>query len=1013
MSPRIDRPNLFTRVSLPAGIDGAPGQRYELGAVLGTGATSAVYTAYDTNFARTVALKVIEGVVVSDPERLGDFINEARISAALEHPNIVPVYDMDRTSTGGVYLSMREIDGRSLAEAIDLICAGTPPAAVSSLNDRVQIILQIANAVACAHDRRIVHRDIKPANIMLGRFGEVFLVDWGTALQLPASGPAPASQLRVGTPFYMSPEQVRGGEIDERSDLYCLGATLFHLLWLRPPTTIDTTEHFWQRKELGLYDPPTAKEMPGIPRHLLAIAEKALAADPAQRYQHVVDFANDLRAFQAGLAVSAYREPWYERAERWHRTHARLLWPGMAMAVIVLLALAWQYNEHQKDLATWGEPVLSESLDEHWGERWSLEVVDNVNEGGGFALDRGALVSTGPAANYLFLRQRLAGSVALEFTGTMRPDAPEADLSVAWSIDNPFITIPDQRNRWLMQTGADDNAYAMLLDMDQWVRVDVTPIRLHPGQSYRMRAEIDGSHLRFSIDGRVVLQHDTDLPFTGGWIGLYGYYPGKEFRDIKLYAKGLPERVSVLALGDNDAQDGLYARAAEQYRRVVLAHPTSPLGQEARYRQGLMQRRVGDLAGATATWAGLHGSLANLAFIWQANDAIAIDDPRAALTVLKRASLDEQRARQHVALMWVQGVRRASGQEDHQLTEDYLAWQQTALAKEPLVQEEAALALITLDRATEALQRFPQQPRARARALMHLGRYEEVLSTCTRLHDLVEALMLLGRYRDILQRYPQVKWARDDALRRLGQSTTAIEDDLRLKVPPHDHYLLDVGRIDEVLANPKIDNDQRGRALLLAGRFSEALTVNGETRGWAHLALGNFREALNIPTGRISLGFAAQGCLFMQAVGQGDREGMRQARAALPLVSFDDNGRSWFARTLLVPVVDTLNGDPAALTKTLAALHPGQDQQRPEFALRYLSGLSDEASLALQPCVQDVPGISALLRAIRYELNGDPHAAVAAYNAWLAMPSWRRSIDSARYEPVSEWFVTWRLHALR
>ena len=1009
MSPRLDQTNLFARVPAPPGVVGVPGPRYQLGEVLGAGATSTVYAAYDTNFARTVAVKVIDGMVVGDAERLREFITEARISATLEHPNILPVYDMDRTTEGGVYLSMREIAGMSLAEAIEQAVAGDPPAAIAALNDRIQVIVHIANAVACAHHRRILHRDIKPANIMLGRFGEVFLVDWGTALQLPESGPAPATHVRIGTPLYMSPEQVRGAEVDERSDIYCLGATLFHLVLLRPPTSVDTTERFWKRKDAGDFDHPTAAELKTIPRQVVAIAEKAFHPDPAQRYASVEEFTADLRAFQVGQLVSAYREPWFERAARWHRAHARILWPAVAACMIVTCATGWLYGEHLKDLARWGKPVLMEQLDESWPDRWRQDVAESSENSGGFQLDHGALVSTGPGANYIYLRQCLAGRVALEFTGMMRPGSPPGDVSVTWTSEEPFGKA-NPRRRWLLQVGAEDNLYATLVGVQDDVRLDVAPVRMEPGRPYRLRAEIDGNRLSLSIDGRVVLQHDAELPFISGWIGLYAYYPGKEFRDIKLYANGLPERVSVLTLGDNDAQDGLNVRAAEQYRRVAVAHVDSPLGQEALYRQGLALRLAGDSSAAQSTWANLRDQHTHLAKLWEADDCLSAGDPSGALSILKLARREDRRAQQHAALTWVTGLRQATAQNDRATIEEYVSWQQHALANERLVREPTSYALTFLGRPEEALASFPDQPRARAKALLSMGRAEEVVKTCPSVQDQARALLILGRYSEILQRLPQVQWAQMPAKRRLGMSAAIVEEEERTHGVVSFFDLVNIGRSEEALATiPAAEVDTRLKALMQLGRFKEALALGGSQAGWAQVAMGHPETALQIPELPLALRYAAHGCLLVQAARRGDREAQRLHRAQLPVTGVEESGASWFARTILVPVLDTFNGDPQALVMARDGLRPGQDQRRPEFALRYLTGVADEASLATQPCVQDVPGITALLRAIRLDLAGNRPGAMAAYAAWQALPVWQRSIDDARFEPVSEAFVDWRI----
>ena len=143
----------------------------------------------------------------------------------------------------------------------------------------MNVILRVCDAVACAHGRGILHRDIKPDNIMLGAFGEVMLVDWGSALM---SDEREAAVGRVmGTPNYMSPEQARGELVDQRSDIYCLGASLFHLLTRRVPVSATSAEEFWDKKRHGTIDVPRSGQGEWCPARLLDIALKAMAPGPA------------------------------------------------------------------------------------------------------------------------------------------------------------------------------------------------------------------------------------------------------------------------------------------------------------------------------------------------------------------------------------------------------------------------------------------------------------------------------------------------------------------------------------------------------------------------------------------------------------------------------------------------------------------------------------------------------------------------------------------------------------
>ncbi len=1031
MTPSLDQTNLFARVPAPPGVIGVPGPRYALGEILGSGSSGTVFAARDTNFERTVAVKVIDGQVVGDAERLAEFIVEARISATLDHPNIVPVYDMDRTADGGVYLTMKVVTGDTLAAALDLAQAGSPPVAIATINDRLNVILQVANAVACAHHRRIVHRDIKPANILLGRFGEVFLVDWGAALQLPASGPAPAVAMRIGTPLYMSPEQARCEGIDEGSDIYCLGATLFHLLLGRVPTEVDDPARFWDRKSAGELDLPTRSELATLPRRLVAILNKALCADRAQRYATIEDFAADIRAIQSGGAVAAYREPWWEHLARWIRQRRRGMSITVLVGTVLLLGGGLWFDSWQKDRARWGDPLLVEHFDSTWYERWQEVHVDSDSDGfsdsnSSFVPVAGAVETRGGGPNFLYFKQRLSGRVAIDFIGEMVPGTPAGDLSVVWSADDPFAPLtPGARPRqYLLQVGAEDNLYASLMRSSDEVRLAVAPYHLEAGHRYHIRAEIDGAHLMLMVDGQVLLEHDDELPFVSGWIGFYGYYPGKRFSDVTLHVKGVPERVGALAIGDSDAQDGLWRRAAEQYRRVQVSHPGTPLGEEARYRQGLALRLTGDRSAAQGVWAMLREEpWLGLIASWQARDAAAAGDHAAALAIFAKFMDKPTTAMltRHRALTWIAGVVRAIEDQDRTTVERYLTWQARCMPNEKLTQEPAARAYLWLGQPQVVIERFAASPRAYAQALQDLGRFNEVLANSDSLQDRVKAQMTTGRFMEVLRDAPQVGWATGRARYMMGDGAAIVAENRRNNVQSDPFILLTAGLVDEAAAQvARADLNERSDLLMLLDRPEEALSVGPPARQiTALLAADRAREVLEQRPLDPIAAIQAHADLAIQALARGDQAA---ARRELDWLAAEPErialGPAWWIHWLLVPWVQAREGDPQAIARAVERLGPvtgevrWHNAQRPWNALRYLAGITDDRPVVNQTARYEGASTALYVRALRLDLANDP-AAGSAWAAWLALPPHQRVFTLLYRDPVAERLARWRLVALK
>jgi serine/threonine protein kinase/Leucine-rich repeat (LRR) protein len=318
---------------------GLPGEkpvqrRYAIETQLGRGSGGEVFSVQDAILQRRIAVKVAHGTADTHASQMSKFAAEARLTANLEHPSILPVYDLGRTPDGRIYFTMREARGRALDVSINEAAQGTSHPSLATWSDRVEVMVRVCEAIAYAHSRNIIHRDIKPANILLGDFGEVLVVDWGSATRTgTVAGQA------VGTPQFMAPEQARGEATDERSDIYALGATLWQLLTFRLPMYADDTATFWERKRAGDLD----LDAPGdVPEHLLGIARRALAADPAARWKDVFALRDALREWlrnQESLAVSsqAQRELEVCGADARHQDFDRVtenfrralvLWPG-------------------------------------------------------------------------------------------------------------------------------------------------------------------------------------------------------------------------------------------------------------------------------------------------------------------------------------------------------------------------------------------------------------------------------------------------------------------------------------------------------------------------------------------------------------------------------------------------------------------------------------------------------------------------------------------------------------
>jgi serine/threonine protein kinase len=254
---------------------------------IGQGAMGEVFRAHDTTLNRFVAIKTIAQNLAADPDLRKRFEREAQSAASLNHPNIVTVFDFGQEQNV-VYMAMELLDGKDLRELI-----GTP--AMSSLDDKLRVMDQVCDGLAFAHAKGVIHRDLKPGNIHITKSGQVKIVDFGLA-RLSGSDMTRSGMI-MGTPHYMSPEQVRGEKVDARSDVFSLGALCYELFAGRKPFQAESM-HAVMFRVLQQPPEPLAEIAPDVPAPLVAIIEKAMAKDPAERFQNASEMREAVHALR-------------------------------------------------------------------------------------------------------------------------------------------------------------------------------------------------------------------------------------------------------------------------------------------------------------------------------------------------------------------------------------------------------------------------------------------------------------------------------------------------------------------------------------------------------------------------------------------------------------------------------------------------------------------------------------------------------------------------------------------
>ncbi len=992
-------------------------RRFECRRLLGMGSGGVVYSVHDHSLDRDVAVK-LQAASASSASRgpIDAFVSEARIASSLEHPNILPIYDVEITDEGVVFFVMKQVEGISLGTAVEGSTWDQRSAKIATCNEIVTIFVNVLQAVAYAHSRKILHQDVKPDNIMLGTYGEVLLVDWGAARK----GESVKEEI-YGTPLYMSPEQARRDYADRRSDVYCVAASMFHALTLRLPTWADDPEEFWRKKRAGLIDPLTERERSWMPRPLIAIVLRALESSPGERYASAAEMLVDLQNYQAGLAISAYREPWLARVAQWHRRTWKITWSIAAAAASVIVLVAVLYGERLKETASWGRPVYRDDFTDstRWENGWTTTA-------GSYVVRDGMLETTAPNESITYYSRHLSGPMAIEYDGRLLPGSMPCDLSIVFTPDSPFAqaTGGGKPSRlYQLKVGAYDNTMVGIYGPEKLL--DSNPFQVKPDRPYRIRGEIDGDSIRILVDGVLLCEHHESVPFTGGWIGLYGYYPGKAFDDLRIYTKGIPEKVSALAIGDHDFFERRYDEAASDYQHVASVHAGRAIGNEAAYKYGLALRMAGKDTLAYAWWDSMSDAhWLGVVACHRLEDRLSVGDYPAVAAGIAEL-FPHSALRRRLYDLWNEAAERSAKDQDpgmaHAGRTGLIAVRDRLFPHERATATAAARLLQRLGMNKELLEQYPEQVVICSETLRMLGRQDEILARyADRPFLAATALIDQGRFAEALAMPSAPRWAVEGAHDMDGSDPGPTPEQL-----------------DVIVGDARADRSDRVRASCLLGRYDEALALLAST---PPSPLNDEREDVSrfevlALAGRFNQVHAASGPggseaahAFVELVSGDERAGLAILEQIAPRPTAYNEFTHWFGDGLARPLALSLRGDRSVFGNALDELM--QDrwhfQQRPWHCASFIAGRIDEQQFLSQPYRTGADILLLVVKGMRAEWAGDQAAALASYQAFRDLPPVRKGIFGRPFvyaqssqtlrhherDPALETFVAWRIRQL-
>ena len=576
-----------------------PKDKYRFRKSIGVGGMKTVLQVYDNDAMRDVALAMMPDADKRSRQELLAFIREARLTASLEHPNIIPVYDIGMDSASTPYFTMKLLRGETLASILKKLDAGDRDYQEKySFPQLLRLFMRICNGTAYAHSRGILHLDLKPENVQIGDFSEVQVLDWGIARPIPQKEESPRKKEKKGvkitvgmeeemkgTPGYMAPEQVvpsNDNPLCVETDIYALGAILYTIVTYKSPAEGTSLKKILEDTVKGNIKPPS-RRVPGkiIPSGIEAVIWKAMALSPRKRYHSVSELSNDVLAFLDGYATVAENASLLRKSFLFFRRHF-LLNLFVVITVFLLAVMGgyayWEYNQRQ---AGWEEVSRGDFTGNEWNHALKeLEFRDGflqkqtppwqVMPGG-----KGLKCQYG---RWMIWNTPLPENVRLELTFAVPRARDLLEICIDADLETPlrdFWQTPPSYSFRFSEFDGEKHAIVKNLDRKKLSSLylgiaEASAVELE--QEVTITVERNHEELSFHTGSSGMIRVTDHFPPGGEKlrkIGLRAYSENIRLLRYRLWKQALPERVTPLLAGDTLMELQLYSRAVEKYLSVA------------------------------------------------------------------------------------------------------------------------------------------------------------------------------------------------------------------------------------------------------------------------------------------------------------------------------------------------------------------------------------------------------------------------------------------------------------